>query len=741
MTTHIQYLYSTDTLKRAIERKDKTKSWNPRAKAGETGQATASIRVTQQDGTSTFERLEILGEKKVPLAITDGMVREALVAKGYARARVDADREWIEFVGLENEDQMLSAWLKVLNELEHGKTGIVDFEPDEYQTDYAKWTKQRWDAGAEELLNGSKMRSGKCMMGHLTTLENDFKKVLVITGKPGALRGWGELLVGGKKAHVKFADNIFFHYKDQKDQPIEFTSQRNTVAVGLQWIHAHTKKGNNPLLDQILNTEWDVVNIDECHSAKDTKLAQEFISKLKIKKNRINNYTGTSFKVLMSNDIQPEDQWAWDYVKEQQFRKWLLENEPNSERSLRFKYLPKLTYAMMRVPAKVKVLLNGEVFNLGATGLWAIDKDSKQLKFPEAVNEMVTFIRNQGYKNVPNSFKPYVDLHTRHSFWLLPDNVEAIKRLRDILERHPYFKKFQVLVASGNEAKDEDDVLDAVKRIEQGLTEYKGTITLSCGSLVEGTTIPQWCSVHQLNSDKSVTAYFQSSFRAGSPCPEFDKQEVCVYDYDPERFLQMVYELAIDSCDRENSQSPSDWIETVWNAVSDVYDFDNEWNILSGKDIVQKATADITAASTNLFHDKSIIDPARITQTHIDAMNGTDYSNSHSGSSSLNSNGMETGSVSTTTRGSGGTPVGKTKDSITITQLQISEAVKKIPNLIFISYDYAFKITSVYDIVKCHEIGVVKEQTGLTTSQWGVIIDAINVDKLNRRIDAYVNSQ
>jgi hypothetical protein len=740
MKNHIQYLYSTETLKRAIERKDKTKSWNPRAKAGETGQENASIRVAQQDGTSAFERLEILGEKKVPPWITDGMVRDALFAKGYAKARVDADREWIEFVGLENEDQMLSTWLEVLNELEHGKTGIVDFEPDQYQTDFAIWAHERWDAGAEELLNGSKMRSGKCMMSHLTTLKNDFKKVLVLTGKPGALRGWGELLVGGGKSHVKFSDNNFFHYKDQKDNPIKFTSQRNTVAVGLQWIHTHTKKGNNPLLDQILNTEWDSVYIDECHSAKDTKLAQEFLFKLKIKKNRVLNLSGTPFKVLMSNDIQPKDQWSWDYIKEQKFRKWLLQNEPGSERALRFKYLPKLTYAMMHVPAKVKALLNGEVFNLGANGLWAIDKDSKQLKFPESVSEMVNFIRSQGYKNVPDTFKPCVDLHTRHSFWLLPDNVEAIKRLRDILERHPYFKKFQILVASGNEVKDDVTVEDAVKRIEQGLSEYKGTITLSCGRLVEGTTIPQWCSVHQLNSDKSVTAYFQSGFRAGSPCPEFDKQEVCVYDYDPERFLQMVYELAIDYCDRENGQSPSDWIETEWNEVSDVYDFDNEWNILSGKEIVQKATQDV-AGIPNMFHDISLVDPKCITQDHVNEMNGAEYSNSQSGSSNLNSNGLETGSVSTTTRSSSSVPPEKTRDDITVTRLQISEAVKKIPNLIFISYDYAFKITSVYDIIKCHEIGIVKEQTGLTTSQWNVIINAINVDKLNRRIDAYVNSQ
>ena len=736
--SHQIYIYTTKSLsKRSIAEIDGEKFY-VKLKLGET-MLDADERISQQDGTSSAEKLDRIFKKEIPGHITDKVWHRAMEKAGYVKARDDKDREWFVFPECLTAEEAKNISIEILMDLVHGRRAIEDLKPDDYQLEFAKWTKERWDSGSEELLNGSKMRSGKCMMGHLTTLENDFTKVLVVTGKPGALRGWGELLVGGEKSHIKFADNNFFHYKDQKDKIIEFTDQRNTVAVGLQWIHTHTKKGDNPLFNQILETEWDAVYFDECHSAKDTKLVREFFAKLTVKNNRIANFTGTAFKILMSNDIQPEDRWAWDYIKEQKFRKWLLENEPGSERSQRFKYLPKITYAMMHVPAKVKTLLNGKVFNLGANGLWAIDNGTKQFVFPEAVNEMVSFIRAQGYKNVPDTFKPYVDLHTRHSFWLLPDNSEAIMRLRDILERHPYFKKFQILAATGNEVKDEEEVKDSVKRIEQGLSEYKGTITISCGKLVEGTTIPEWCSVHQINSDKSVTSYFQSSFRAGSPCEKFDKQEVCVYDYDPERFLQMVYELAIDSCNRENGQSPSDWIETEWNDVSDVYDFDGEWALQTGKDIVQKATQEI-AGNPNMFHDISLVDQKKITQDHIDEMFGADYSNTQSGSSTLNSNGMETGSASTTTSVTNSAPLEKTRDDITVTRLQISGAVKKIPNLIYISYDYAFRIKSVYDIPKCHEIAIVKEQTGLTVSQWSCIINTLNVDKLNRRIDAYVNS-
>ena len=125
----------------------------------------------------------------------------------------------------------------------------------------------------------------------------------------------------------------------------------------------------------------------------------------------------------------------------------------------------------------------------------------------------------------------------------------------------------------------------------------------------------------------------------------------------------------------------------------------------------------------------------------IEELEGLDYTNGQTGSSSVNNNGMETGSLSTNTNGDGDSNnTEATQDQITVTRLQISEAVKKIPNLIYISYDYAFEIKSVYDIPKCHEIGLVKDHTGLTTSQWSSIINTLNVDKLNRRIDAYVNA-
>jgi hypothetical protein len=735
------YIYTTNSQsKRSIAEID-GEVFHVKLKLGQT-MINDLERISQQDSTSNSEKLDRIYRKEdIPDHITDKKWHKAMEKAGYVKSRDDKDREWFTFPDCLTAEEAKQISVGILFELISGKIAVEDFEPDDYQIEFANWSMSRFISGETHLLNGSKMRSGKCLMGHEASKINNFKKILISSGKPGVGDGWGELLIGGEKAHIRYADNHFHHYKKTNKNSIEFSKEKDTVFVGLQYVHTNIDNYDDLFLQQVLNIKWDVLYLDEQHFAIDTEKTQRFINLLKEKNPliKIVEFGGTSFKAMLANKFSKENTWAWDYVSEQKRRTWLLENDPNSDAARRFKYLPKVNYAMMHIPDKVKQYINDANFNLGRDGLWAVDKTTKDYVFKQAVVEFIDTVRVQGYKNIPDKFLKTIDVHTRYSMWVLPDNVRAIKLLRDLLEQHPYFKKYVILVASGDEVKDDKVVKDKIKRIEEGMLSAKGVIVLTCGRFLEGSTIPEYCSVHQMNSDKSAASYFQSSFRAGSPWEKGDKQEVCIYDWDAERFIQMVYTLGVDSCDREKGQTPNEWITTEFSEVSDVYDFDGKtWTLTGAETIVQKATEDILS-NTSMFKDIGLIDPNQITDSMIAVLVGADYSSSDTGSSNLNTNGMTTGSVSVTTK-SQSQQNEKTKDPVVVSRLQISEAIKNIPNLIFISYDYAFKITSVYDIVKCHEIELVKEQTGLTTGQWGVIINAINVDKLNRRIDAYVNA-
>lgn len=74
------------------------------------------------------------------------------------------------------------------------------------------------------------------------------------------------------------------------------------------------------------------------------------------------------------------------------------------------------------------------------------------------------------------------------------------------------------------------------------------TITLSCGKLTTGVTVPEWTAVFMLAGSFSTSAasYLQTIFRVQSPCNKDGKIKRCcyVFDFAPDRTLKMVAESA-----------------------------------------------------------------------------------------------------------------------------------------------------------------------------------------------------
>ena len=78
------------------------------------------------------------------------------------------------------------------------------------------------------------------------------------------------------------------------------------------------------------------------------------------------------------------------------------------------------------------------------------------------------------------------------------------------------------------------------------------SITLTCGKLTTGVTVPQWSSILMLRDLKSPESYFQAAFRVQSPWtmknPEGDdpnredilKPACFVFDFAPTRVLRQL---------------------------------------------------------------------------------------------------------------------------------------------------------------------------------------------------------
>ena len=126
-----------------------------------------------------------------------------------------------------------------------------------------------------------------------------------------------------------------------------------------------------------------------------------------------------------------------------------------------------------------------------------------------------------------------------------------------LAERHNVFwHDYEVVIAAGTSAGTGLKALPPVRNAISGGFETK-TITLSCGKLTTGVTVPQWSSILMLRNLKSPETYFQSAFRVQSPWsiknPNGDNpneeeilKPVCfVFDFAPTRALRQLSEYGI----------------------------------------------------------------------------------------------------------------------------------------------------------------------------------------------------
>ena len=164
---------------------------------------------------------------------------------------------------------------------------------------------------------------------------------------------------------------------------------------------------------------------------------------------------------------------------------------------------------------------------------------------------------------------PYSDArllpYLQHSFWFLP-NVAACRAMANLLaEKHNVFwHEYDVVVAAGAAAGIGLAALPPVRSAIGAGFETK-TITLSCGKLTTGITVPQWSSILMLRNLKSPETYFQAAFRVQSPWsiknPNGDDpheeeilKPVCfVFDFAPTRALRQLSEYAIGLSPNESN--------------------------------------------------------------------------------------------------------------------------------------------------------------------------------------------
>ena len=423
----------------------------------------------------------------------------------------------------------------------------------------------------------AKMRFGKTFTSYQLAKEMGWKRVLVLTFKPAVQNSWEEDL----KSHVDFKDWQFvsrdgLQYKDiNRHKPFVWFASFQDV---LGKTEAGGIKPRNEVIHQI---PWDCIILDEYHfgawreSAKDLYDAEDKKEQAKQDGEGLDYYSeeqmplttdaylylsGTPFRALNNGEFLEDQIFNWTYTDEQREKSlWKEQDEINP-----YAELPKMVMVTYKMPDEIKqIALNGEFDEFSLNEFFSAAEVNGECKFKyekEVVN-WLNLIRGQYKPTAIDGLKvgkkppmPYSDIRLlnalNHTFWFLP-SVASCKAMGDLLKNHPFYKEYKIIVCAGAEAGMGVDALKPVREaIKDGFSTK--TITLSCGKLTTGVTVPEWGGIFMLRDTSSPETYFQSAFRVQSPWTVKNPdglnpnekaiiKETCyVFDFAPDRALKQI---------------------------------------------------------------------------------------------------------------------------------------------------------------------------------------------------------
>jgi len=493
---------------------------------------------------------------------SDKDIHRLLETKGVEREKkhntnTSRDSEWFK-IDIEKLKQYISDFKNcIVNNPETG--GIIDFTLRSEQQQAIDVTKEYWkkcktDANLQpEFLWNAKPRFGKTLTAYEFAKNIDAKRVLIITNRPTISDSW---FTDFKKFIKPTTDYIFASSDSIVTKNKEILRKDDILQQKLQFrpliffISLQDLKGQGEYTYKDKNkwifgkqAPWDLLIIDESHEGVDTYKSERMKDELSFM--FALHLSGTPFKAIQSAKFNTSQIYNWSYADEQNAKaNWDILDGDNP-----YAMLPKLnvfTYQLSRALALTAEQAKEEgsefAFDLGE--FFRIKTDGN-FHYESEVRKFLDSLCNSQFE-YPFSNPKYLE-SLRHTFWLLP-GVRECKQMEKLLNEHRFFKDYKTVLAAGDWEKEKDikTALDGVRSaIDNNPLETK-TITLSCGQLTTGVTVPAWTAVLMLNNCKSPSFYMQSAFRSQNPF-EFAgqmKTDCFVFDFAPDRILQTVAELA-----------------------------------------------------------------------------------------------------------------------------------------------------------------------------------------------------
>ena len=567
------------------------------------GQTTQDVntRIKQSQGVAQVRyRLEVdePAERQDGTFFRDSVVRDRLKQKGFENVEL----EWMRCSAEDVKQAIRELQTGVMRTGSHHE----DFKMRSEQAAAVKKTAEYYQSIWSESKNSvprflwnAKMRFGKTFASYQLAKTLNAKKVLVVTFKPAVEDAWQVDL----ETHVDFEGWQFFSKATgedpgaaKKNSPLVYFGSfqdllgkdkaTGTIKAKNEWLHT---------------TNWDLVIFDEYHfgawrdSAKELfegedeseakkEVANEYGDELDVfdealvelsgsEKNFLPISTkaylylsGTPFKALATGEFIEEQIFNWTYTDEQREKQKFQETFPDQWNP--YGALPEMRLLTYQMPDEIlAIATQGEFDEFDLNAFFEASGTGKKaaFKYKDDVQKWLDIIRGAYLPSQIDAMKmgkrppfPYSDArllpYLQHSFWFLP-NVAACHAMANLLkEKHnTYWHDYEVLTVAGTGAGIGLEALPPVRKAIGSGFETK-TITLSCGKLTTGVTVPQWSAMLMLRNLKSPETYFQAAFRVQSPWsiknPNGDnpreeailKPACFVFDFAPTRALRQIAE-------------------------------------------------------------------------------------------------------------------------------------------------------------------------------------------------------
>ena len=568
-----------------------------RLKVGMTTRKSAEIRIKEQTQTASSQKdfVELLWEQDAltidNCVFSDHAVHRKLVEMGIKRL----EGEWFQCTV----DNVKTAIMAIQNhkDIQEGRVNNFAMRPEQQKAvdltaDYFKTQKNSPDV--PHFLWNAKMRFGKTFATYKLAQKMGWTKILILTYKPAVASAWQEDL----DSHIDFEDWQFVDKNTSTNTQNIDINQKIAWFASFQDILGKDRSGQIKEKNEIIHLiDWDCVVLDEYHfgswntNSKELYNQDKELEKIETETQKemgedqwtdfeqnslpltVKHFlylSGTPFRAVASGEFLEDQIFNWTYSDEQRAKtNWIGDNNPYSS-------LPQIQMLTYRLPDRIRDVAtktdkNGFSLNefFRAQEIIITGKNDELIKtqkyqfvYEKEVQQWLNILRGQEKMvNDPTHrgdvVLPFEDVRLlgvlNHTFWFLP-TVASCKAMKDLLgqRQNNFYGEYQVLMCAGTEAGIGEKALLSIKKaIGNGLTTK--TITLSCGKLTTGVSVPQWGGVFFLRDTTSPESYFQTAFRAQTPWTlpktnnktgfqsrEILKKTCFIFDFAPNRALNLI---------------------------------------------------------------------------------------------------------------------------------------------------------------------------------------------------------